>query len=89
VDAENEDAGEDVVGSRGRSGDRLERFQDRYTLSDVLRGCRSLVVASTRVCGFEVQQSWNRYGPRLLHCPYSVAHSSGLGASYKGLVHIS
>jgi len=39
----------------------LERLQDRYTISDVLRSCRSLVVASTRVCGFEVQQSWTRY----------------------------
>jgi transposase len=30
----------------------LERFQDRYALSGALRGCRSLLVASTRILWF-------------------------------------
>ena len=61
----------------------LERFQDRYTLSGLLRGCRystprtktcprgprSCWSRQLGFCGFEVQQSWNRYSlsrqPRL------------------------
>jgi hypothetical protein len=39
----------------------LEQFQDYCALAEFLRGCRSLMVASTLRIAFEVYQSWNCY----------------------------
>ena len=43
----------------------LERFQDRYTVSGVVQGRRSLGSRQLDCITFEVRQSWNRSSPRL------------------------
>jgi hypothetical protein len=43
----------------------LEQLQDYRTLTEFLRGCRSLTVASTLRIAFEVYQSWNCFSPQI------------------------